>query len=107
MFVPQAVRISEQGEEMGGEDGVILLVCLCFRSVKQCQPLLRQCVCECVCVCECISDTRHNYLVIFVKILILILQQVLHCFLTVATEQREKREGEIKCLCNSYSADKH
>lgn len=68
VFVPQAVT-------RGGKDGVISLVC--FRSVKQCQPFLRQYVC----ICVCIPDMRHNYLVIFVKLLILILQQVLYYLL--------------------------
>lgn len=43
-------------------------------------------------VCDCIPDTRHNYLVIFVEILLLILQQVLHCLLAIATDEWEKGE---------------
>lgn len=43
LLAPQAKR--KTGEEMGGKDGVVSFVCLCFRSVKQCQPLLRQCEC--------------------------------------------------------------
>lgn len=54
-------------------------------------------------VCDCIPDTRHNYLVIFVEILLLILQQVLHCLLAIATDEWE--EGEYlkkKYLCQLH-----
>lgn len=44
-------------------------------------------------VYDCVPDTRHNYLVIFVEILILVLQQVLHRLLAIATDEREKREN--------------
>lgn len=47
-------------------------------------------------VCDCIPDTRHNYLVIFVEILLLILQQVLHCLLAIATDELEKGEYFLK-----------
>lgn len=114
VFVPQAVRITEQGRRWEGKmESFCSTVCVSdvWSSVN---PLLRQGVCVRVWVhtfvhvfvCDCIPDTRHNYLVIFVKVLILILQQVLHRLLTVATDEREKKRNK-KYLCNSCSADTH
>lgn len=114
MFVPQAVRITEQGRRWEGKmESFRSTVCVSgvWSSVNL---LLRQGVCVRVWVhtfvhvfvCDCIPDTRHNYLVIFVKVLILILQQVLHCLLTVATDEREKKRNK-KYLRNSYNADTH
>lgn len=108
VFVPEALRIAEEGRRWEGRmESFHLSVCV-SGVCSSVNPLLRRgaCMCVhmcahvCVCfsvhmfhvfVCDCIPDTRHNYLVIFVKVFILILQQVLHCLLTVATD--EGREG--------------
>lgn len=72
-------------------------------------PLLRQCACLWVhafvyaIVCNCIPDTRRNYLVVFVKLFILVLQQVLHRLLR---DEREKKRNE-KYSSNSYRTDTH
>lgn len=42
MCLRRGLRKNLTGEEMGGEDGVVSFVCLCFRSMKQ----------QCVHVCE-------------------------------------------------------
>lgn len=57
-------------------------------------------------ICDCIPDTRHNYLVIFVEILLLILQQVLHCLLAIATDEEEKGEYFFLSICGSYIKNK-
>lgn len=110
VFVPQALRITEQGRRWEGKmESFHLSVCV-SGVCSSVNPLLRQgvrmCVCVCfsvhmlhVFVCDRIPDTRHNYLVIFVKVLIFILQQVLHCLLTVATDERR---GEKEKLKNIY-----
>lgn len=86
-------------ETMGGTESIHSSVCVSgVWSTVKLVPRHRASVCVFanLFVCDCIPDTRHNYLVIFVKILIFVIQQVLHRLLAIATDEREKKDNFFK-----------